>query len=165
MVRLSYNNPYRSRFASATFGGQKTENWKSQATAFAVRLREHCTANCAGRDMRAWLNILVVGLTLSTVGGCRTHIVLRKNTIQTASTIADLNDQQVLDNVARFETAPSTLPSLAIINAEIPTDDTRDLTMPRSVFPRIHRSSPLSPKQIRKRPGVSNLMSPRPGGP
>ncbi len=305
--------------------------------------------------MLAWFNILVVGLTLSTVGGCRTHMVLRKNTIQTASTIADLNYQQVLDNVARFETAPSTLPSLAIVNAgtvtvtdqstfggagtysptissadqiggfpifslflnpnlsrgltenwnlvpvtdiakvrrlrcafqmlvcggdpvacedcleqledylpdepaslactiptdwygvgckaevpkeacfvscyqnkyvwvlpqgmeglsrftltvmqlattevttetktivkkydaddklqsteitttesdeqtirtvhsEIPTDDTRDLTMPRSVFPRSHRSSPLSPKQIRKRPGVSNLLSPRPGG-
>jgi hypothetical protein len=49
--------------------------------------------------------------------------------------------------------------------SEIQTDDTSKVTLPRSAFPRSHRSSPLSPKQIRKRPGLSNLLSPRPGGP
>ena len=48
--------------------------------------------------------------------GCRTHLSLRKHTIQTASTIADLHYQQVLDNVARFEATPASVPSFAVVN-------------------------------------------------
>ncbi|MEI8214181.1 MAG: hypothetical protein WCI02_18690 [Planctomycetota bacterium] len=48
--------------------------------------------------------------------GCKTHLSLRKHTIQTASTIADMHYQQVLDNVARFTSNPSSIPSIAIVN-------------------------------------------------
>jgi hypothetical protein len=40
---------------------------------------------------------------------------LRKHTLQSASTIADLHFQQVLDNVARFSVAPTTIPSFAMV--------------------------------------------------
>ena len=63
--------------------------------------------------MRLWITIC---LMLVGASGCQTHVVLRDNTLQTAATIADLNYQQVLDNVARFVKSPSALPSLAVIN-------------------------------------------------
>ena len=62
--------------------------------------------------MRLW--ILPILLLLST--GCRTHLVLQDRTLETAGTIADLNFQQVLDNVARYSSHPATLPSIAVIN-------------------------------------------------
>jgi hypothetical protein len=58
---------------------------------------------------------LIIGVVL--LGGCRTHLSLRDNTLRTASTLTDLNYQQVLDNLARFETNPSSMPSVAVINA------------------------------------------------
>jgi len=63
--------------------------------------------------MRAW-----IGLALAVTGltGCATHHSLRQNTLSTTATIADLNCQQVLDNVARFVAHPDALPSLAVVN-------------------------------------------------
>lgn len=63
--------------------------------------------------MRLWLMILIV---LIACCGCRTHLSLRHHTIQTASTIADLHYQQVIDNIARYVEIPSTVPSIAIVN-------------------------------------------------
>jgi hypothetical protein len=61
--------------------------------------------------------LLLAATMLSVAGGCRTHLALRDSTLNTANTLADLNYQQVLDNLARFEKNPGTMPSLAVINA------------------------------------------------
>jgi hypothetical protein len=58
---------------------------------------------------------LFIGL-LSTLGGC-THIALQKDTVRTTNTLADLQYQQVLDNLARFQHDPDTLPSFAVTTA------------------------------------------------
>ena len=42
---------------------------------------------------------------------------LRDNTVRTTSTLADLNYQQVLDNLARFHDNPAAMPSFAVVNA------------------------------------------------
>jgi hypothetical protein len=60
-----------------------------------------------------WLSI---GCLLM-LGGCRTHLSLRDNTLRTAGTLTDLNYQQVLDNLARFEVNAAAMPSIAVINA------------------------------------------------
>ncbi len=60
--------------------------------------------------------LLLLALLLLLGSGCKTHLSLRKHTLQTASTIADLHYQQVLDNVARFTSNPSSIPSVAIVN-------------------------------------------------
>ncbi len=54
---------------------------------------------------------------LTMVSGCRTQLVLRNNTLLATDTLADLNYQQVLDNLARFEKTPGAMPSIAVINA------------------------------------------------
>ena len=61
---------------------------------------------------------LRVGLVLVALfaSGCHTHLALRKHTIQSVSTLADLHCQQVLDNVARFSMSPETLPSIALVS-------------------------------------------------
>jgi hypothetical protein len=48
--------------------------------------------------------------------GC-THIALRDNTVQTTNTLADLQYQQVLDNLARFQDDPDAVPSFAVPTA------------------------------------------------
>src|SRR5262245_21847160 len=60
-------------------------------------------------DMRPWIVLVISALGLS---GCHTHQSLRQNTLFTMATLADLNCQQVLDNVARFVAHPDALPSL-----------------------------------------------------
>src|SRR5262249_22346056 len=60
------------------------------------------------------LSMLVV---LPLLAGCQTHVNLRNNSVKTAGTLADLNYQQVLDNVAQFTANPSAMPSIAVINA------------------------------------------------
>jgi hypothetical protein len=86
-----------------------------------VRARRFCRirpcavwtlSNRPGRG--AWL--CLVALLVSTAG-CRTHLSLRDNTIRTTSTLADLNYQQVLDNLARFQDNPAAMPSIAVVNA------------------------------------------------
>jgi hypothetical protein len=59
--------------------------------------------------------VMLVVLPLS--AGCQTHLNLRNNSVKTTATLADLNYQQVLDNVAQFTANPSTMPSLAVFNA------------------------------------------------
>ena len=59
--------------------------------------------------------VLFIGL-LSSLSGC-THIALRNDTVRTTNTLADLQFQQVLDNVARFQDNPDTVPSFAVVNA------------------------------------------------
>ena len=58
---------------------------------------------------------LLIGL-LPILSGC-THIALRKDTVRTTNTLADLQFQQVLDNVARFHCNPDTVPSFAVTTA------------------------------------------------
>ncbi len=60
-------------------------------------------------------SVLLIAL-LSTLSGC-THIALQKDTLRTTSTLADLQFQQVLDNVARFHDNPDTVPSFAVATA------------------------------------------------
>src|SRR5262249_40550004 len=59
--------------------------------------------------------VLLIGL-LSLLSGC-THITLRNDTVRTTNTLADLQFQQVLDNVARFHDNPDTVPSFAVATA------------------------------------------------
>src|ERR1700730_8277279 len=59
--------------------------------------------------------MLFIGL-LATLSGC-THIALRNDTVRTTNTLADLEFQQVLDNVARFHDDPDTVPSFAVATA------------------------------------------------
>jgi hypothetical protein len=59
---------------------------------------------------------LLIGL-LPFVGGCMTHCVLRDDTVKTTNTLTDLQYKQVLDNVARFQHNPDTVPSFAVANA------------------------------------------------
>jgi hypothetical protein len=59
--------------------------------------------------------ILLTGL-LSTLSGC-THLALRNDTVRTTNTLADLQFQQILDNVARFQCNPDTVPSFAVASA------------------------------------------------
>lgn len=47
------------------------------------------------------------------LSGC-THLALQRDTVRTTNTLADLQFQQVLDNVARFEDNPDTIPSVAL---------------------------------------------------
>jgi len=58
------------------------------------------------------LGFLLISLTL----GC-THVSLRDNTVKTTATLADLNYQQVLNNLAVFVANPAVLPSFALVNA------------------------------------------------
>jgi hypothetical protein len=59
--------------------------------------------------------MLLIGL-LSALSGC-THFALQKDTVRTTNTLADLQFQQVLDNVARFQHDPDTVPSFAVTTA------------------------------------------------
>src|SRR4051794_24198106 len=58
--------------------------------------------------------VLVV---LPLLAGCQTHVNLRNNSVRTTETLADLNYQQVLDNIAQFTANPSAMPSVAVFNA------------------------------------------------
>jgi hypothetical protein len=59
--------------------------------------------------------MLLIGL-LSTLSGC-THVALQNDTVRTTNTLADLQYQQVLDNLARFHENPDTIPSFAVATA------------------------------------------------
>ena len=58
--------------------------------------------------------VLFLGL-LGTLSGC-THVTLRNDTVRTTNTLTDLYYQQVLDNLARFQDSPDTIPSFAVPN-------------------------------------------------
>src|SRR5260370_10694981 len=57
--------------------------------------------------------MLLIGL-LSALSGCATSSALRTDTGKTTNTLTDLQFQQVLDNVARFQDNPDTVPSFAV---------------------------------------------------
>ncbi len=59
--------------------------------------------------------MLLLGM-LSTLSGCATHSALRQDTVRTSNTLADLQYQQILDNVARFQSSPDTVPSFAVVS-------------------------------------------------
>ncbi len=59
--------------------------------------------------------MLFIGL-LSTLSGC-THVALQNDTVRTTNTLADLQYQQVLDNLARYQDDPDTIPSFAVATA------------------------------------------------
>jgi hypothetical protein len=56
--------------------------------------------------MRAWIALILAGLLCSS--GC-THLALERRTVNQASTVADLQYQQVLDNLAMFACNPDAL--------------------------------------------------------
>ena len=60
------------------------------------------------------ISVLVV---LPLLAGCQTHLNLRNNSLKTTGTLADLNYQQVHNNIAQFTANPSTMPSIAVFNA------------------------------------------------
>jgi hypothetical protein len=66
-----------------------------------------------GTAMRAWPLLPFLAVLLA--GGCKTHQSLRDNTVVTAATLADVNYQQILNNVAMFEDNPGVLPSIAAV--------------------------------------------------
>jgi hypothetical protein len=51
------------------------------------------------------------------VAGCQTHVGLRNKSVKTTGTLADLNYQQVLNNIAQFTANPGVMPSIAVFNA------------------------------------------------
>lgn len=55
-------------------------------------------------------------LLLSCLSGC-TQTALQKHTVRTTNTLADLQYQQVLDNLARFHEEPDAMPSFAVVTA------------------------------------------------
>ncbi len=63
---------------------------------------------------RAMLLSVVLIFTLS---GCATQCALRNDTVRTTNTLAELQFQQVLDNLARFHCNPDTIPSFAVATA------------------------------------------------
>jgi hypothetical protein len=60
--------------------------------------------------------IVLVGV-LCTLSGCATQSALRDDTVRTTNTLTELQYQQILDNVARFQENPDTLPSFAVASA------------------------------------------------
>jgi hypothetical protein len=74
--------------------------------------RHFLVTSVQGTIARCWSSLfLAVALT-----GC-THVALQNNTVQTTDTLADLQYQQVLDNLARFQDDPDSVPSFAIVTA------------------------------------------------
>ena len=61
---------------------------------------------------RSLLSLCLIALS----SGC-THVALRDDTVRTTDTLADLQYQQVLDNVARFHDDPDAVPSFAVTTA------------------------------------------------
>jgi hypothetical protein len=60
---------------------------------------------------------LALSVVLANLSGCATHYALRNDTVRTSGTLADLQYQQVLDNVARFHDNADTIPSFAVASA------------------------------------------------
>ncbi|MFN7805893.1 MAG: hypothetical protein ACK5TO_17885 [Planctomycetaceae bacterium] len=67
--------------------------------------------------MRTAALICIVGLLAATTAGCQTHAALREHTLKTSGTLAELNCQQVVDNLARFAAQPASLPSVAVLQS------------------------------------------------
>ncbi len=59
----------------------------------------------------------VCAVVAGSLSGCATHRVLRKDTVAVNATLADIYYEQVLNNVARFEANPDSIPSFAMVTA------------------------------------------------
>jgi len=59
----------------------------------------------------------VCAVVACNLSGCATHRVLRKNTVAVNATLSDIYYEQVLNNVARFEANPDSMPSFALVSA------------------------------------------------
>ena len=70
----------------------------------------------AGLEMTRLLGWLGAAVIFSALTGC-TEEALRRDTALTSATLTELNFQQVLDNVARFQENPDTVPSFAVPSA------------------------------------------------
>jgi hypothetical protein len=67
------------------------------------------------RGLAQWAWALALGVPL--LSGCATHSSLRRHTIATNLTVADLYYGQVLDNLARFNHNPAAMPSFSVVSA------------------------------------------------
>ena len=67
--------------------------------------------------MRMAAFFCTMGLLAATTAGCQTHAALREHTLKTSGTLAELNCQQVVDNLARFAAQPASLPSVAVLQS------------------------------------------------
>jgi len=61
--------------------------------------------------------LCTVGLLAATTAGCQTHTALQEHTLKTSGTLAELNCQQVVDNLARFAAQPAALPAVAVLQS------------------------------------------------
>jgi hypothetical protein len=62
------------------------------------------------------ISIILFSVVLVAGSGC-THVQLQRNTVRQATTVADLHQQQVLDNLAKFVYDPHSLPHFAFADA------------------------------------------------
>jgi hypothetical protein len=89
----------------------------SEYERFPKRARPLSTVQLSGGQRRFLASPLRAGYPhMDILRYSHTHQSLRQNTLFTTATLADLNCQQVLDNVARFVAHPDALPSLAVVN-------------------------------------------------
>jgi len=58
--------------------------------------------------------LLAIALSLP---GCATHRALQRDTVAANFTVTDIYYQQVLNNLARFETNPGSMPSFSVVSA------------------------------------------------
>jgi hypothetical protein len=78
---------------------------------------------------------------LPLLAGCQTHLNLRNNSLKTTATLADLQFQQVLENVARFTANPATMPAIAVFNAgTVTVSDQKTLNVNATGVPTLARS-------------------------
>ena len=79
-----------------------------------------CGTNLEGlweSSVRTVLMVWVGAWLAATSVGCQTHTALRDHTLKTSATLAELNCQQVVDNLARFAVQPASLPSVAVLQS------------------------------------------------
>jgi hypothetical protein len=69
------------------------------------------------RTTRWALPCALCAVVIGSFSGCATHRVLRKNTVAVNATLSDIYYEQVLNNVARFESNPASMPSFAMVTA------------------------------------------------
>jgi hypothetical protein len=69
------------------------------------------------RRRLAWMACALIGAAAMSSSGCATHRALRQHTVAASATTADIYYQQVLNNVARFEVNPATMPSFSVVSA------------------------------------------------
>ncbi|MFN9373571.1 MAG: hypothetical protein ACK6D3_16950 [Planctomycetaceae bacterium] len=77
----------------------------------------NCAPLCQETIVRIAAFFCTLGLLAANAVGCQTHTALREHTLKTSGTLAELNCQQVVDNLARFAAQPASLPSVAVLQS------------------------------------------------